>query len=136
VVLAVSPKTARFAPAVACSPIPEPLCVTATQSLARLHTNDDGPSPSACGDGVVPLISALRVFPPTFPLLTCELSSLRTWSLSWSEATKAVADLPPNVSASPALRVHFGLGKVTKADRIEIRWPSGQVDALKNVESN
>ena len=34
------------------------------------------------------------------------------------------------------LCVHFGLGKVTKADRIEIRWPSGQVDALKNVESN
>ena len=23
------------------------------------------------------------------------------------------------------LRVHFGLGKATQADRIEIRWPSG-----------
>jgi hypothetical protein len=31
------------------------------------------------------------------------------------------------------LRVHFGLGKATEADRIEIRWPSGQTDTLENV---
>ena len=31
------------------------------------------------------------------------------------------------------LRVHFGLGRATKADRIEIQWPSGQVDTLENV---
>ena len=31
------------------------------------------------------------------------------------------------------LRVHFGLGQAAKADRIEIRWPSGQVDTLENV---
>jgi len=34
------------------------------------------------------------------------------------------------------LRVHFGLGQATKADRIEIRWPSGQVDTLENVASD
>jgi hypothetical protein len=34
------------------------------------------------------------------------------------------------------LRVHFGLGEANKADRVEIRWPSGQVDALENVASN
>ena len=32
------------------------------------------------------------------------------------------------------LRVHFGLGKATKVDLLEIRWPSGHVDELKNVE--
>lgn len=31
------------------------------------------------------------------------------------------------------LRVHFGLGKSTSADRIEISWPSGQVDVLEKV---
>jgi hypothetical protein len=31
------------------------------------------------------------------------------------------------------LRVHFGLGKATKVDRLEIHWPSGQVDVLQNV---
>jgi enediyne biosynthesis protein E4 len=31
------------------------------------------------------------------------------------------------------LRIHFGLGEATKADRIEIHWPSGQVDTLENV---
>jgi len=31
------------------------------------------------------------------------------------------------------LRLHFGLGKATKADWIEVRWPSGQVDRLKGV---
>jgi len=34
------------------------------------------------------------------------------------------------------LRLHFGLGANSKADQIEIFWPSGQVDALKNVAAN
>jgi enediyne biosynthesis protein E4 len=31
------------------------------------------------------------------------------------------------------LRLHFGLGASAKADQIEVRWPSGQVDVLKDV---
>jgi len=34
------------------------------------------------------------------------------------------------------LRVHFGIGKAEKVDSLEIRWPSGQVDTLKNVKAN
>jgi enediyne biosynthesis protein E4 len=34
------------------------------------------------------------------------------------------------------LRLHFGLGPASKADLVEIRWPSGQVDRLKDVETN
>jgi enediyne biosynthesis protein E4 len=34
------------------------------------------------------------------------------------------------------LRVHFGLGKADKVDLLEIRWPSGQVDAIKDVKAN
>jgi hypothetical protein len=32
------------------------------------------------------------------------------------------------------LRLHFGLGSSTKADRIEVFWPSGVRDVLANVE--
>jgi hypothetical protein len=31
------------------------------------------------------------------------------------------------------LRVHFGLGSADKADAIEVRWPSGPVETLKDV---
>ena len=31
------------------------------------------------------------------------------------------------------LRLHFGLGSSTAADAIEIRWPSGRIDTVKNV---
>jgi enediyne biosynthesis protein E4 len=31
------------------------------------------------------------------------------------------------------LRQHFGLGGAVKADRVEVRWPSGGVDVLKDV---
>jgi hypothetical protein len=31
------------------------------------------------------------------------------------------------------LRLHFGLGRNEKADEIEVRWPSGQVDVLRDV---
>ena len=34
------------------------------------------------------------------------------------------------------LRIHFGLGKAEKIDLLEIRWPSGQVDTLKDVKAN
>jgi len=32
------------------------------------------------------------------------------------------------------LRVHFGLGKANKVDLLQIRWPSGLVEELKNLE--
>ena len=31
------------------------------------------------------------------------------------------------------LRVHFGLGKYAKIDLLEIRWPDGRVEQLKDV---
>ena len=34
------------------------------------------------------------------------------------------------------LRVHFGLGSATKIDRVEIRWPSGTVDILKDLDAD
>jgi hypothetical protein len=33
------------------------------------------------------------------------------------------------------LRVHFGLGAAAKAD-LEVHWPSGQVDHIKDVKAN
>src|SRR6266849_3836828 len=33
-------------------------------------------------------------------------------------------------------RLHFGLGRATKADAVEIRWPSGLVQRLENVAGN
>ena len=34
------------------------------------------------------------------------------------------------------LRIHFGLGEAKKVDLVEIRWPSGTVDALKDLDVN
>jgi hypothetical protein len=34
------------------------------------------------------------------------------------------------------LRTHFGLGDATKVDLVEIRWPSGAVDTLKDLDVN
>ena len=33
-------------------------------------------------------------------------------------------------------RLHFGLGKATRADRIDIRWASGSAETLENVAAN
>jgi hypothetical protein len=32
------------------------------------------------------------------------------------------------------LRLHFGLGAASRAEAIEVTWPSGTVDRLKDVE--
>jgi hypothetical protein len=34
------------------------------------------------------------------------------------------------------LRIHFGLGRAARADRLEILWPSGVVDVLRNIDAN
>ncbi len=34
------------------------------------------------------------------------------------------------------LRVHFGLGKASRVDRITVRWPSGQVDTLHDQRAD
>jgi enediyne biosynthesis protein E4 len=34
------------------------------------------------------------------------------------------------------LRIHFGLGRADKVDLIEIRWPTGEVEMLKNLAPN
>jgi hypothetical protein len=39
-------------------------------------------------------------------------------------------------ASSSAGPVHFGLGQNTSADLIEIRWPSGLVQELKNVPAD
>jgi hypothetical protein len=31
------------------------------------------------------------------------------------------------------LRVHFGLGSAQKVDLLEVHWPSGQLDRLRNI---
>jgi len=34
------------------------------------------------------------------------------------------------------LRVHFGLGSATKIDSIEIRWPTGKVETLRDIAAD
>jgi hypothetical protein len=34
------------------------------------------------------------------------------------------------------LRIHFGIGKAEKIDVLEVRWPSGQIDTIKDVKPN
>jgi hypothetical protein len=34
------------------------------------------------------------------------------------------------------LRVHFGMGNAPRAEQLEIRWPSGRVEAFKDIEAN
>jgi hypothetical protein len=34
------------------------------------------------------------------------------------------------------MRVHFGLGKAEKLDLLEIRWPSGLIETLRDIKPN
>jgi hypothetical protein len=34
------------------------------------------------------------------------------------------------------MRAHFGLGSASQVDRLEVRWPSGNIDVLRNVRAN
>ena len=34
------------------------------------------------------------------------------------------------------LRLHFGMGSAARADQVEIRWPSGHIDLLRDLETD
>jgi hypothetical protein len=34
------------------------------------------------------------------------------------------------------VRVHFGLNRATRIDRLEVRWPSGRVEVIQNIPAN
>ena len=34
------------------------------------------------------------------------------------------------------LRIHFGIGKADRVDVLEVHWPSGQVDTMKDIKAN
>ncbi len=41
-----------------------------------------------------------------------------------------------NFNGQNGLQAHFGLGDATSVDSVEVRWPSGVVDVLKDVSTN
>ena len=49
----------------------------------------------------------------------------------WNQMTTAVG-----YASSSDQGVHFGLGEAEKIDRIELRWPSGTVQVLRDVRAN
>ena len=34
------------------------------------------------------------------------------------------------------LRVHFGLGEATRVERMDVRWPDGQVETIRDVPTD
>jgi hypothetical protein len=34
------------------------------------------------------------------------------------------------------LRLHFGLGTATAAERLEVQWPNGKTEVVQNVAAN
>jgi hypothetical protein len=57
-----------------------------------------------------------------------------TVSITAGERTEAQAVLSQaSYYSHNDLRLHFGLGSRDRADRIEVRWPSGVVDVLRDV---
>jgi enediyne biosynthesis protein E4 len=58
-------------------------------------------------------------------------SSLKLTSEGFVEVEQAKGGMGYMSASDP--RIHFGLGKRTRIDSLEIFWPSGQVDRLTNV---
>jgi len=52
-------------------------------------------------------------------------------STQYNSSTTAVG-----YNSSSDKRVHFGLGSATAVDRIELKWPSGITQVLKNIKAD
>ena len=58
-------------------------------------------------------------------------ASLKLTSEGFVEVEQAKGGMSYMSASDP--RIHFGLAKRTKIDLLEITWPSGQIDKLRNV---
>ena len=58
-------------------------------------------------------------------------ASLKLTSEGFVQVEQAKGGMSYMSASDP--RIHFGLGKRTKIDSLEITWPSGQMDVLRNV---
>jgi hypothetical protein len=61
-------------------------------------------------------------------------ASLKLTSKGFVQVEQAKGGMSYMSASDP--RIHFGLGKRTKVDSLEITWPSGQVDRLTNVPTD
>ena len=61
-------------------------------------------------------------------------ASLKLTAEGFVEVEQAKGGMSYMSASDP--RIHFGLGKRTKIDSLEITWPSGQVDRLTNVPTD
>ena len=59
-----------------------------------------------------------------------------------SESSRAVSAQTDEVRSGGSylsqsdLRIHFGLGSAKKVDRVEIHWPSGKVETLRELAAD
>jgi hypothetical protein len=62
----------------------------------------------------------------------------RTFGASSSAKQVQIRDVKAGSSylSQNDLHAHFGLGAATRADRIEVVWPSGRMEAIANVSAN
>jgi hypothetical protein len=74
--------------------------------------------------------------------ITLELRGVRSNRLALGARVKVVAGELAQIDevrsggsylSQNDLRLHFGLGKVERVDRVEIRWPSGKIEVLQNL---
>jgi len=74
--------------------------------------------------------------------ITLELSGVRSNRLALGARVKVVTGDLVQVDevrsggsylSQNDLRLHFGIGKAERVDRVEIRWPSGKTDVLQNL---
>jgi hypothetical protein len=64
-------------------------------------------------------------------VVTISARSDPRWSRQWNHKTTAVG-----YASSASVPVHFGAGKARVLDTVEVRWPSGAVQVLRDVPAD
>jgi hypothetical protein len=100
------------------------LLITNNGAAANLLLNDSGNSRNALLVRVIGTKSNANGIGATLTLTTAERRQRR-------DVQSGSSYLSQN-----DLRVHFGLGQADRADRLEVRWPSGVTDVVEHLQAN
>jgi len=57
----------------------------------------------------------------------------KEWRTSATEAAKVT---PVGYASSSDLPVHFGIGSCMRADQVELEWPSGSRQVVKDIQAD
>ncbi len=104
----------------------------------RRSFSEGGSDAEAAGSGNALLVRVIGANSPSTPLRASNRSGIGARLTLTTGEQRQIREVQSGSSylGQNDLRAHFGLGSATRSDRLEIRWPGGTTEVIRDLPAN